>query len=161
MGRKTNAVCKICNKDIYVRPSHLSINGNYCSRSCYGKGKERELGLCLLCGEKFKRKKREQKFCSIKCATSRSREDKWNGNGKNKSDLIKKKFIEMGWDGKCMCSGCNYSNIITVHRIFHGKDGGNYDIHNCCLICPNHHYEIHLLGYNIERVTDFTFNISN
>ena len=68
--------CEYCNKEYYIRPSHFKRKKHhFCSRDCYGKW---ESGAnnpswkdnyirCPICGEEFKPKDKNTKYCSRKC----------------------------------------------------------------------------------------------
>ena len=50
--RKPNTQCKICNKDIYKRPSQIILNKGrvFCSSTCYGKSC-RDEKPCVICSK--------------------------------------------------------------------------------------------------------------
>ena len=153
MSKTKNTVCKVCGKDIYVRPVDLKQTGNFCSRKCFGESKRRGLSTCPVCGNEYKKKRREQRFCSLKCFGSQRHIDKWNGKSKSIKILLMTEFYRKGWDGKCMHSSCDYGDIVEMHRIIFGKNDGEYMLDNVCFLCPNHHAEIHYLGKCVKKVS--------
>ena len=68
--------CEYCGEEYYIRPSHFKRNKHhFCSRDCYSSW---EVGdnnpswkdnyvRCEICGEEFKPKSKESKYCSRKC----------------------------------------------------------------------------------------------
>lgn len=78
-GRKPNATCCICGKEIYLRPSALKKEkyGHCCSIECGRELKRRIAPLykpsnipvlkCQYCGKEFKTYSRNQKYCNNEC----------------------------------------------------------------------------------------------
>lgn len=164
MGRNSNTICKVCGKDFYKRPSDKEKYSNhYCSINCRSKdrSKKNKDRICETCGKVFRYKRKDQKFCSLECVASRPRLDKWNGNGKNKSQKILSTLKNNGWNGKCMIDGCEYELLFDIHRIIEGKDGGEYVQDNIIVICPNHHQEIHRLNKTVKFIKEFTYTLED
>lgn len=160
MGRVLNTECKVCGRLFYKRPSQKKKHPNhYCSLECNYKGRPLKYKdrVCKTCGKIFRHNKRGQMFCSLSCAASRPRSEKWNGHGKNRSKILFKLFGERGWNGECMINGCEYSNTLDVHRIIEGKNGGEYNLDNTIIVCPNHHAEIHRLRLEINLLNKFNY----
>jgi len=164
MARKPNTKCIVCNKKFYKRLSQKTSSRHFCSWACYCAWRSSDadpraisMRQCGVCKKEFRPARREQKFCSVRCAASRPLQKRKNGRGKNKSQWVLACLKNRGWDGKCMIAGCNYSTVMDAHRIVAGKDGGEYNCDNVCAICPNHHAEIHRLKCNIVRVADSEF----
>ncbi len=161
IGRTSNSICEQCGKQFYKRPTQKANSANdFCSMLCYGKWKIKTKN-CVLCGKEFHPHRREQRFCSVSCAASRPRQEKWNGAGKSKVRKLLGTLSELGWDGSCMICGCAYLATIDLHRIVNGKHGGIYAIDNLCALCPNHHAEVHRLKYQLIRIDSFVFAIAN
>lgn len=160
-GRTPNTKCYTCGVHFYKRPGTKAITKHhFCSRECYRSWRithderRRRKKNCKFCSARFLPARREQVFCSVKCAASRPLNKRRNGAGKNRSSSLLDKLRELGWDGKCMVGGCEYQEFHEVHRIVSGKDGGKYETENIAAICPNHHREIHILK------REFEFNIA-
>lgn len=143
--RKPNSNCKICNKEIYRRPSQLTKGNVYCSQSCYGKSCV-ILVSCIVCSIEFN-KLSNKKTCSRACANKLRIGVKYNQGRPYKDKVttiraLKKRLIEER-GGKC--ARCVYSktHILEVHHKIRRAAGGTDDIENLELICPNCHAEEH------------------
>lgn len=142
--RQPNCNCKICNKEIYRRPSQINKGCVYCSQDCYGKSCT-ILVACVICGAEYK-KGLHKKTCSRECSNKLRIGSKYNGRPlkdkvKNQKAL-KSRLIELR--GTC-CERCQYHNtiILNVHHKIRRADGGSNDLDNLELICPNCHAEEH------------------
>ena len=145
MTRTENAVCSYCEVGFWRKPSRPPTKtGDFCSTPCYAEWRrEKNKRVCPICDEDFYPKRREQRFCSLLCATSRPRKVRVNGRGKNHKETLRKELFEKGWDGVCMIQKCKYNRTIDIHRLVAGKDGGIYSPKNIVALCPNHHAEAH------------------
>lgn len=53
-------------------------------------------------------------------------------------------------DGGCSFPGCHRPpGICAVHHVRHWADGGDTGVCNCCLLCPMHHQQVHLQGWDV------------
>ena len=53
-------------------------------------------------------------------------------------------------DGGCSFPGCNRPpQRCAAHHVRHWADGGPTSVGNCCLLCPMHHQQVHLQGWDI------------
>ena len=53
-------------------------------------------------------------------------------------------------DRGCSFPGCGRPpRICDAHHARHWVDGGETAVHNCCLLCPMHHQQVHLQGWDI------------
>ncbi len=53
-------------------------------------------------------------------------------------------------DGGCCFPGCHRPpGLCAVHHAQHWADGGTTSVCNCCLLCPMHHQQVHLQGWDI------------
>ena len=162
--RNPNCVCKICNKEIYRKPSELlKLKNVYCSKECLWNDRGRiESKSCKTCKKQFRPYKRNSDFCSKSCANSARRGktySKLSAGNKSQTNLalLKNTFnFEI-----CMVSGCRYSKTFDVHRLVEGKDGGKYEIGNMFAICPNHHAESHRGLIKLEKINDYTLRAIN
>jgi len=68
--------CDYCGEKYYIRPSHFKRkNHHFCSRTCYGNWERGENNpawknnyiACEFCGEEFKPKSSDTRYCSRKC----------------------------------------------------------------------------------------------
>jgi len=161
MGRTVNTKCKICGKFFYKRPSHKEkYSDHHCSLKCRAKDQIKDKKrTCKKCGEIFEYKRTEQQFCSVRCAASRPRKERKNNNGKNRPQTLLNLLKEDGWNGKCMVNTCNYELLLDIHRIIHGKDGGQYTRNNIVAICPNHHAEIHRLNKKLIYKGELSYKV--
>lgn len=142
--RKPNCICKICNKEIYRRPSQINKGNVYCSQDCFGKSCE-ILIACVICGIEYQ-KGLHKKTCSRVCANKLRIGTKYTGRPlKDKvktAQALKTRLIELRGP---KCERCPYSNvkILNVHHKIRRADGGSDDLDNLELICPNCHAEEH------------------
>lgn len=145
--RKANTKCDWCNTPFYKRPKQLQeTKNNFCNKDCFSSWKlNKSKKTCPTCKTSFNGIKSNQIFCSQDCFKRRVRDTKSHRrkSHRNKSVGILQEFKELGWDGKCMVSSCNYEKTHDVHRFIEGKNGGKYSIENTFALCPNHHAEYH------------------
>lgn len=53
-------------------------------------------------------------------------------------------------DHHCAFPGCHRPpQICDSHHVRHWTDGGDTSVGNCCLLCPMHHQQVHLQGWDI------------
>ncbi|MGH3976196.1 MAG: DUF222 domain-containing protein, partial [Pseudonocardiaceae bacterium] len=53
-------------------------------------------------------------------------------------------------DGGCCFPGCNRPpGICAAHHVLHWIDDGETKTGNCCLLCPMHHQQVHLQGWDV------------
>ncbi|MGH3931466.1 MAG: DUF222 domain-containing protein [Pseudonocardiaceae bacterium] len=53
-------------------------------------------------------------------------------------------------DGGCAFPGCHRSpGLCAVHHARHRIDDGETKVDNCCLLCPLHHQQVHLQGWDV------------
>ncbi|MGH3694420.1 MAG: DUF222 domain-containing protein [Pseudonocardiaceae bacterium] len=53
-------------------------------------------------------------------------------------------------DGGCSFPGCDRPpGLCAAHHCRHWIDGGATSVANCCLLCPAHHQQVHLQGWDI------------
>ncbi len=163
MGRRPNATCDNCNKDYYRRPSQIELYKNgYCSTKCYAAAKLLPKVECPVCHKKFKRKRREQKYCSLRCGAIGSR-GKWPTNYKGGIRHVQQRRMiylqEKSGFKSCMIERCDYNKLYDMHRLISGKKGGQYVIGNMFAICPNHHAEITRGLIKVEKLNDYALDI--
>ena len=159
MARTSNTICEICNKHYYKRPSQKG-GRDFCSMKCYATGKIIDkTKTCEKCKKKYTYNRRYQRFCSLRCATTRKRTVRVNGNGRNKTRTVQQDLKAIGWDGMCMIVGCFYNKTLDNHRVVKGVDGGTYDLYNVSVLCPNHHAEVHRLKLILTKKGKFAFEL--
>jgi 5-methylcytosine-specific restriction endonuclease McrA len=145
--RKSNTKCAVCGKLIYRRPSQIERNNGsvFCSIFCYGISTRKETP-CIVCGKPIlasQNKKTCSRACSnthrigIKYKQSEPKKDKVKYQQGLKLRLLKMRGMK--------CEKCGYDKyeILQIHH--KDRDRGNNDLDNLELICPNCHYEEHLL----------------
>ncbi len=156
--KATRVICTYCGVD-FLKRSSLVKDNNFCNKKCYGKWiKKDRRKICEKCGCEYQSHKNEQRFCSVVCASSRIRSIRCTGDNKPSIATLHKSMMELGWDGNCMIDGCDYNNCLDNHRIVDGVDGGLYRIDNICVLCPNHHAELHRLNKDVIGNTQFIYN---
>lgn len=53
-------------------------------------------------------------------------------------------------DGGCRFPGCHRPpGLCAAHHVRHWVDGGETSVGNCCLLCPVHHQQVHLQGWDV------------
>lgn len=144
--RKPNTVCKICGKSIYRRPVLLrqSSGRAFCSKYCFGIFCRRE-HPCVICGKPILGSL-HKKTCSRVCANKNRYGIHYKiGRPKDKAKTfpaLKEKLLKIR--GR-KCERCSYS-IAEVLQIHHrDRNRGNNSLHNLEVLCPNCHFEEHLL----------------
>jgi hypothetical protein len=149
--RKPNTVCKICDKQIYKRPSQIELNnGNvFCSNTCYGKFCRNEKP-CVICG-KMILSSLHKKTCSRSCSNKNRAGIKYgirrpNDKVKNQ-EIIKNRLIEMRG---MKCESCGYNKYEILHIHHKDRDRSNNKFENLELVCPNCHYEKHHIERNLK-----------
>ena len=145
--RKPNIVCATCKNPIYRRPSQIKANNKrvFCSSLCYGISNRKE-NPCLVCGKPILASM-NKKTCSRVCSNKHRINIKYKLEGFKKDKVkyqqgLKLRLFEIR--GK-KCERCGYSKyeILQIHH--KNRDRSNNDLKNLELICPNCHYEEHLL----------------
>lgn len=162
MPRTPNAVCDVCGKEFYRRPSQaLSYENCQCSRKCLGIARRSPDRNCEKCGEPFHPNRKTQRFCSVVCASSvpKPRHGRFKGvsdKSERRLAILKESFA---FD-RCMVEGCDYKRTFDVHRLVEGKNGGKYEVGNMFAVCPNHHAEIHRGLVDVQKVDDCTLRLT-
>lgn len=155
--RNPNTNCAVCDKLIYRRPNEIKRNGGnvYCGSKCYGKAISKD-SPCLICGKPILANL-NKKTCSRSCANKRRIGGHYKIGGPRKDKIaymrgLKVRLLEIR---EQKCQRCEY-NKIEILQIHHkDRNPQNNDLDNLELICPNCHYEDHLLekswlkGYNL------------
>lgn len=144
--RKPNSYCKVCNKEIYRRPSQIEKGNIYCSQKCYGESCT-ILVSCVICGTEYN-KGLHKKTCSRACSNKLRIGNRYNQIGRPSKDKVKtsrqlkNRLIELRGS---KCERCLYDkvHILNVHHKIRRADGGSDDLDNLELICPNCHAEEH------------------
>ena len=157
----SQAKCKICGKEFYVKPSHQRMGwGKYCSIPCHRIGSRTgEILACSICGKKVWRTPKDIRvsksgkfFCTKSCQTlwrnkyfSGSKHPNWQG-GK----FIDYREILLKVDEKLACKLCGHDDkrVIVAHHI--DKDRTNHHPSNLVWLCHNCHYLVHNYKITIE-----------
>ncbi len=142
--RKPNTKCQTCGLKIYKRPCQIEKGRVFCNSICYGLANRNETP-CVVCG-KLIMAQFHKTTCSRSCANVNRTGVKYRINSpKDKvKDLrsIKLRLISKR-GGKCEKCEYNKVEILQVHH--KDRNRKNNDLSNLELICPNCHYEEHLL----------------
>ena len=145
-NRNPNTNCCICNKPVYKRPSQIKTNHGkvYCSVGCYGVSCRIEKP-CIICGKPILaglNKKTCSRSCSNKLRIGRHYHGGYfRDKVKNYQSLKIRLMVARG--KKCERCGYDKIEILQVHHV--NKDRNNNELSNLELICPNCHFEEHLL----------------
>lgn len=143
MKRNPNCACSVCSKPLYRRPLHIKVGSVYCSSTCTGIA-QRKTKTCKICNREYFGFKRT---CSRACANTARAGILYTKEGKfNKAyqgRLLKEK-VATAQGGVCeRCGESNYA-ILQVHHKQERHLGGNDDLSNLELLCPNCHTTHHL-----------------
>lgn len=145
--RKPNSKCVICDNLVYRRPKMLEQTQGraFCGNACYGMYCRNETP-CMVCG-KMILASLHKKTCSRSCANAHRTGIKYK-LGQPLKDKVKAqrslKLRLLDARGK-KCERCEYDKyeILQIHH--KDRNRNNNDLSNLQLICPNCHYEEHLL----------------
>ena len=148
--RNYNCNCAVCNKPLYKRPCLLKKDGvAFCSQACYGLSC-RKSAPCVICGVDVLASK-HSKTCSKECSGAYNKSlmrshslgrKKIEGASKYGSRSFRKYFLELRGS---TCQVCDYKKekVLQIHHIVERAKGGNDELENLVLLCPNCHREIH------------------
>lgn len=144
--RNPNTICLICKKPVYKRPSEIQENKGkvFCGQACYGISCRKEKP-CLVCGKPILAGL-NKKTCSRSCANKHRIGIKYLLNQpRSKVKSYRALIIRLISARGKMCERCGYKKyeILQVHH--KDKNRLNNDLRNLELICPNCHFEEHLL----------------
>ena len=142
--RKPNTKCSNCNIKIYRRPCQIGKGRVFCSSICYGLANRNETP-CVVCGKPIMAQL-HKKTCSRGCANTNRVGMKYHLNSPKDNAktfrLIKLRLMDIK-GGKCEKCMYNKAEILQIHH--KDRNRKNNDLSNLELICPNCHYEEHLL----------------
>jgi predicted nucleic acid-binding Zn ribbon protein len=153
--RNPNTNCIVCGKSIYRRPFEIKRNEGrvYCSVECYGISCRKE-NPCIICGKPILAHYKK-KTCSRACANKLRNGIKYKiGQRKSKVKAYKTLKLRLLKCRGRKCERCGYDRfeILQVHHIDENRD--NNELENLELICPNCHFEEHLLEKSWLRYKD-------
>ncbi len=154
-NRKPNCKCIICGKPVYKRPSQIQVNQRkvYCSVKCYGISCRKEKP-CLICGKPILAGL-NKKTCSRECSNKLRLGTHYHQGpikDKVKNYRILKKRLAALRGSKCEKCGYNKFEIVQVHHKNRNRENNN--LNNLELLCPNCHYEEHILKSQMEGGQD-------
>lgn len=144
--RNPNTNCRTCNKKIYRRPSQIKNGNVFCSMECYGKNCRREIP-CLVCKKPIL-SGLNKKTCSRKCSNIfRSGISYKTGRPKDKVNGLKALKRRIIGKRGGLCERCKYNKykILQVHHKNRNRNDNSDS--NLEILCPNCHYEEHLLKH--------------
>lgn len=148
--RKPNTKCLICEKAIYKRPSQVEKNnGNiFCSVKCSGIFCRKEIP-CIVCG-KLILAGLNKKTCSRGCS-NKNRVGIVYKTGRLKDKVITARAIKIRLISTKggLCERCGYDKIPILQVHHRNRNRKDNSLKNLELICPNCHYEEHLLSKNL------------
>lgn len=146
--------CRVCKKQMYVKPSHLSRGwGKFCSKKCQSvQQKTGKFIQCDTCGTEVYRSPKELKksgsqkyFCSKRChcvwenVHHRTREHHYNWQG---GRATYRKFALRYTEGH-YCRRCNINDerVLVIHH--KDRNRNNNALNNLLILCINCHYIEH------------------
>lgn len=144
--RKPNTTCTICNKPLYRRPVIIRMNHGraFCSKTCFGIFCRKE-SPCIVCG-KLILAGLHKKTCGRVCANKNRAGIRYKaGRPRDRATLgrtLKERLAKLRGEA---CERCAYSTyqVLQVHH--RDRDRHNNDLKNLELLCPNCHFEEHIL----------------
>jgi hypothetical protein len=144
--RNPNTICIICKKAIYRRPTEIKKHkkGVFCSMACYGISSRKEKP-CIVCG-KLLLSGLNKKTCNRTCSNKYRSGIKYKiGRPKDKARTFRIIKLRLMKERGKNCERCNYNKyeILQVHHKNRNKKDNRTK--NLEIICPNCHYEEHLL----------------
>lgn len=157
--RNPNTKCIICKSPIYRRPSEIDKNNGqvFCSMKCYGLFCRKEIP-CAICG-KLMLSSLNKKTCSRSCSNKYRAGIKYKiGRPRDKARTFRVLKLRLMEERGKNCERCGYNKyeILQVHH----KNRKRVDntAENLEIICPNCHYEEHLLEkswlrHDLEKYT--------
>jgi predicted restriction endonuclease len=167
VGKKRKAVkvrCTNCGYQFLKAKRFLKEDGNnYCNHNCSAVHRRKRVKVnCDLCGKVFERQisKSQSKsgflFCSRKCKDSAQ-----ELGGKFKKMLPPHYSNEISihtYRSKALnyygfkCEICGYDEHLEILQVHHiDENRKNNDIENLIVMCPNHHWAVHMGVLNLER----------
>jgi len=147
--RKSNTICLNCKSLFYARKSAKDIGyGKFCCHECYikytynGDTVYPLKKTCITCKADFmvSARKKNKKFCCQTCAARYNNRNR-AGIKYNSEQNLKIRLVR---NYGHFCAVCQYSTSLDGHHIVPKYKGGNDDLSNGILLCPNHHREVHL-----------------
>jgi len=142
--RNPNTNCSVCKKLIYRRPSQIKSGKVFCSLICRGISDRKEIP-CSVCG-KLILSGLNKKTCNRACANIQRTGIKYHlGSPRDKVKSQQALKIRLLKERGKKCERCDYDKyeILQVHHV--NKNRNHNNLENLLLICPNCHYEEHLL----------------
>lgn len=146
--------CKICNSNLYVKPSHLKRGyGKYCSKECASLGRRKGKYInCEICKKEvwkmpkaLAHSKSGKYFCSKSCQThwrNTTYVGPRHGNWKDGRSIHYRNFLIKSNILK-ICKRCEIEDfrLLSVHHIDENRKNNN--IKNLVWLCYNCHFLIH------------------
>ena len=152
--RNPNTKCFVCAKSIYKRPSHLKKNNGraFCSMDCFGISCRKEIP-CIVCGKPILAGL-NKKTCNRSCANINRAGIKYHiGSPRDKVKSQHALKVRLLRDRGETCGRCGYNKVEILQVHHKDRDRSHNELNNLELICPNCHYEEHLLeksGLNVK-----------
>lgn len=131
---------------MYRRPVELERSGGkaFCSITCYGLSNRKE-NPCLVCKKPILAHF-NKKTCSRSCANVHRAGIKYKiGRPRDKATTQKYIKIRLIKERGGACERCGYSKQEILHVHHRDRNRKNNNPNNLEIICPNCHYEEHLL----------------
>jgi len=143
---RTTKKCRYC--DASFIPSNTSNPSKYCSESCFGKDsrKERFEIECKNCGNIYKSRRSESKFCSEDCYLGSEYNPFWDGGSsdiRTTPEYIRwRQTIHKKYNS---CEKCGATENLHAHHIVPVSENENMatDVDNGVLLCGACHSEEH------------------
>lgn len=149
--RNPNIKCVICLSPIYRRPAEIEKTQGkvYCSSTCYGISSRKE-HPCTICAKPIL-SHLNKKTCSRTCANIQRAGIKYKiGRPRDKvtaARTLKIRLLEI--KGR-KCERCNYDKIRILQVHHKDRNRLNNSAENLEIVCPNCHYEEHIMEGNLS-----------
>lgn len=110
--------------------------------------------VCPVCKKSFRNVSNRRKYCSTECFRStRMTFKRTQLSNRTWQKMFKRAFPD--W----RCPYCSWTETFDVHHIISKKDGGDNNLENLILLCPNHHS---LITRNVWNPDDLSrYAVSN
>ncbi len=156
------AKCKICDKEFYVKPSHLLLGyGKYCSMDCLHESRKTgKFVKCHVCGkdvwktQKALRNSKSNKFFCNKSCQTKWRNVEYSGENhhfwKGGENAYRGILIKSGVKTQCKMCGNKDFRLLVVHHLDTNRKNNKVD--NLIWLCQNCHHLVHAHKVKVKKI---------
>ncbi len=159
-----DAICSVCRKVFYAKPSHLKRSwGKYCSITCRTRSQFKgKLVKCFTCGKEIYRSLKDLRssisgnyFCSRSCQTIWRNKILFSAenhaNWKFGKSAYRRILDSTGREKICTLCKIKDTRVLIVHHI--DKNRENNNVKNLTWLCQNCHSLVHHYAEAQNRLT--------